>query len=149
MSTDGDPAHDLHSNVVTVRVDNTAPVAELQIDLGAGVDCAEFHKGDTFNGTFRATDAYFGAFSFEILPPGPASGTLPAPPSGTSNHSTGGTLADPGVAAGSYTLDTSGMKTCGYALVLHVTDRTNVDSGRTHHHRQASVGFCVRPVEPG
>lgn len=152
VKVDGNPAHDLHSNVVTVRVDNTPPRAELQIDLGSGVVCAEFHQGDTIGGKFRATDAFFGRYWFEILPPEPAHGNLPVPAGGSSNHYAGGTVPDPGVASSAYTLDTSGtggkpaMDPCGYALVLHVADRTNVDSGRTHHSARDSVGFCVRPV---
>jgi len=52
-----------------------------------------------------------------------------------------------------YTLDTGAnpgppptgpMDACGYALILHVWDRTNVNSGGGNNHSQASVGFCLR-----
>jgi len=103
-----------------------------------------------FTGTFDATDDYFGSFSFEIQPAGPAHGHLPAPASGTSTHF-GGAIGDPGVSGGTYTLTTGvppgppqPMDPCGYALILHVSDRTNVNSGGGSHTNQAAVGFCIR-----
>jgi hypothetical protein len=86
LNTDGNPAHDLHSNVVTVLVDNRAPDATLAIDLGGGVQCADFAPGATFTGTFTCTDTHFRSFQFEIQPSGPpndpAHGVLPSPASG-------------------------------------------------------------------
>ena len=157
LSTDGNPAHDVHSNVVTVLIDNTLPVAGLDIDLGAGVQCADFTSGVTFTGTYTATDVHFGGFQFEIEPSGPpndpAHGVLPAPPAGASTHY-GGAIGDPGVSGATYTLNTAGnppttgpMDDCGYALILHVWDRTNVDSGARNNRNQASVGFCLRAPE--
>jgi hypothetical protein len=150
LSLDGIPAHDVHSNVVTALVDNVGPVATLDIDLGTGVQCADFNTGAVFTGTFDATDDYFGGFSFEIQPSGPAHGILPVPASGTS-VAFGGTIGDPGVSGGTYTLTTGvppgppqPMDPCGYALILHVSDRTNVNSGGGSHTNQAAVGFCIR-----
>ena len=155
LSVDGIPAHDVHSNVVTVLIDNTPPDVSLDIDLGGGVQCADFNPGAVFTGTYDATDDYFGSFSFEIQPSGPPNfpshGVLPAPASGASVHF-GGAIADPGVSGGTYTLNTGvnpgppatgPMDACGYALILHVYDRTNVNSGAGSHHSQASVGFCL------
>jgi hypothetical protein len=150
LSVDGDPAHDVHSNVVTALVDNVDPVATLDIDLGAGVQCADFNTGAVFTGTFDATDEHFGSFSFEIQPSGPAHGVLPVPASGTST-AYGGAIADPGLSGATYTLTTGvppgppqPMDPCGYALILHVSDRTNVNSGGGSHRAQAAVGFCIR-----
>jgi hypothetical protein len=56
----------------------------------------------------------------------------------------GGAIADPGVLAGTYSLNTTGMKPCGYALVLHVHDRTNVNGGVNRNHAKDSVGFCLK-----
>jgi len=65
----------------------------------------------------------------------------------------GGTVSDPGLVNATYTLDTGAnpgppptgpMDACGYALILHVWDRTNVNSGGGNNHSQASVGFCLR-----
>jgi len=154
VSVDGNPANDLHSNVVTALVDNTPPTALLDIDLGAGVDCADFAPGTTFTGHYTATDTYFGAFSFVIRPAGPAHGVLPVPPSGASVF-LGGSIFDPGVSGGTYSVNTGAspgpppvgpMQECGYALTLQVTDRTNVNSGQTNNYNEASVGFCLRQL---
>jgi hypothetical protein len=150
LDVDGNPAHDVHSNVVSALVDNVDPVATLDIDLGAGVQCADFNTGAVFTGTFDATDEHFGSFSFEIQPSGPAHGILPVPASGTSVQY-GGAIGDPGLTAATYTLTTGvppgppqPMDPCGYALILHVSDRTNVNSGGGSHTAQAAVGFCIR-----
>lgn len=143
LDVDGNPAHDLHSNVVTVLVDNTAPDAELSIDVGAGAVCADFHVGDTFTGRYTARDTHFGSFSFAIRPPVPANGVLPTPASGSYPA-----IADPGITNGTYSLNTTGMAACGYSLTIDVFDRTNVNSGRGYHHNEASVGFCLRESTP-
>lgn len=143
LSVDGNPVNDIHGNVVTVHVDNTAPDVDLLINLGGGVECADFDVGATFTGSFKATDTHFHSFSFEIEPAGPASGVLPTPASGLSVFA-GGAILDPGVAAGTYTLDTTGMKPCGYAIILHVYDRSNVNSGTSRNYNKDSVGFCLK-----
>jgi hypothetical protein len=68
---------------------------------------------------------------------------LPAPSSGSSVFA-GGAIADPGVTAGTYSFNTTGMKPCGYALILRVWDRTNVNSGTARNHNKDSVGFCLK-----
>jgi hypothetical protein len=65
------------------------------------------------------------------------------PASGTSVFA-GGAVADPGLPAGTYTLNTAGMKPCGYALVLNVSDRANVNSGTARNYNTDSVGFCLK-----
>lgn len=149
LSTDGNPANDIHTSPVTVRVDNTAPTATLDIALGTGVDCADFDLGDSFSGNFVATDEHFRRFWFSILPPGPANGVLPSPSSGRSVFLPGGTYADPGEPAGTYTVDTMGMNPCGYSLSIWVESRTNVNSGTARHRSLDSVGFCVRQPQEG
>lgn len=156
LSVDGNPAHDIHSNVVTVLVDNKDPDVALDIDLGTGVDCADFTTGTIFTGSYRAVDAHFGRFAFEIQPSRPAHGVLPVPASGRSNHFSDGTIPDPGVPSGTYTLNTGAnpgppatgpMEPCGYSLTLHVWDRTNVNSGVTRNYDKIAVGFCLREPE--
>lgn len=136
----GNPLVDIKSNVVVVEVDNQAPVLTLDFTSLPG-DCAHFGEGAVFTGAFSVTDPHFGGFSFSILPPGPANGVLPTPASGSSVH-LGGAIPDPGVST-TFSLDTNGMDPCGYALVLHASDRTNVNSGQTHNSSQDSVGFCL------
>ncbi|HEY3136051.1 MAG TPA: hypothetical protein VGL29_08485 [Blastocatellia bacterium] len=147
LKVDANPANDLHSNVVTVHVDNVSPTAKLDIDLGVGVECADFNLGAVFTGHYTASDAHFGAFSFVIRPPGPAHGVLPVPPAGSHGVIPAPGLSlipDPGINGGTYTLNTAGMDACGYSLTLQVSDRTNVDSGRANNYNEASVGFCLR-----
>lgn len=147
VSIDGNPAHDAHSNTVVVQIDNLAPVAKLTVDNGADGECADYDKGQTVTGTFVATDANIGSYGFTILPQNPAGGTAAVPRASLGSPALPQvypSLADPGIAAGVYTIDTHPMKPCGYALVLDVWDRTNVDSGRTSNHGSAAIGFCVR-----
>jgi hypothetical protein len=161
LSVDGNPANDVHSNVVTVLIDNTAPVAMLDLSLGAGVQCGDFAPGVIINGQFTATDLHFGGFWFEIEPSGPPNfpshGVLPNPASGNSVHY-GGIYGDPGAINVVYTVNTGRtpatgephvgpMDPCGYAIILHVSDRTNVNSGQTSNTNQASVGFCLKHPE--
>jgi hypothetical protein len=148
----GGTGPDIQGEVVAVHIDNEGPTASLEFTLVAG-DCAHFDEKAVFEGKFTATDEYFGYFRFEILPDGPAAHVLPTPPLGTSEHFIAGGIPDPGVINATFQLDTGGgpppvgapgpMQPCGYALVLHVSDRTNVNSGATHHQIKDSVGFCL------
>ena len=151
VKVDADPANDIHSNAVTVLVDNTGPEAELEIDLGGGVECADFFRGDTFTGTYTASDLHFQSFLFIIRPQGPANGVLPEPASGTRGLPLAPgepPVSDTGITGGTYSLDTTDMAACGYALTIMVSDRTNVNSGQSNHTNEASVGFCVREPQP-
>ena len=140
------PLPDVQSSVVTVVVNNAAPGAVLTPSFG---ECGDVAPGDTISGTFSATATDFGSFSFSILPPGPAMGVLPVPPSGSSNE-LGGAIADPGVSGEAFTIDTTGMEVCGYSLTLNVWDRTNVNSGQGSNYNNASIGFCLQfPGDPG
>jgi hypothetical protein len=142
----GNPLVDIKSNVVTVEVDNEAPVLNLEFTSLAG-DCAHFDEDAVFQGKFSVLDPHFGGFSFQILPNGPAHGVLPTPPSGASIYLAGG-IADPGIVT-TFELNTAGvppspgMDPCGYALVLHASDRTNVNSGAHNNNSSDSIGFCL------
>lgn len=140
------PAVDIESNVVAVHIDNVGPIVSLKFTTLAG-DCAHFDDGAVFQGLFTVQDEHFGGFYFSILPTGPANGVSPDPAQGASIH-LGGAVADPGIVNGTFELDTApakgaGMAPCGYALVLHGYDRTNVNSGASYHHASDSVGFCL------
>jgi hypothetical protein len=41
------------------------------------------------------------------------------------------------------------MDPCGYALILHAWDRTNVNSGGGHNYNVATAGFCIRGAPHG
>ena len=51
-------------------------------------------------------------------------------------------ILDPGIAQ-AFTLNTTGMSPCGYALILDVYDRTIVNGGSTVNWSRASAGFCL------
>ena len=147
LKVDANPANDIHSNVVTVLVDNTPPKADLKINLATAVECADFNVGQTFSGTYRATDLHFHSFGFVIRPQGPAHGVVPDPPAGSRGFiaSPGlSSIIDPGIASGTFNLNTTGMDPCGYSLTIVVSDRTNVNSGQGSFSSEASVGFCLR-----
>jgi hypothetical protein len=157
VRTDANPANDHHSNVVTVLIDNTLPDVQLDISLLGGVTCADFEPGAVFHGMFSATDAHFGSVQFQILPVDHAHGVLPAPASGSSTHY-GGTLSDPGQVSTQYTINTGlvagppaagPMDPCGYALILHAWDRTNVNSGGGNNYKFATAGFCIQGAPHG
>jgi hypothetical protein len=113
-----------------VQLDNTAPEASVHID-SAG-DCGKFGVGVTLDGHFVARDANFGSYSLETLPfAGPV-----LPGSGTTQ-----TAAAPG---DPWSLDTTGMKPCGYDIHLFVADRSIVNSSwGAHNTTPADTGFCL------
>lgn len=137
----GNPAVDIEGAVVAVRIDNEGPDMALSFTTLAG-DCAHFDDGAVFEGLYTVTDQHFGSYSFAIYPPGPANGVLPVPPGGSSVHF-GGTVSDPGLVNAPFKLNTAGMDSCGYALVLRLWDRANVNSGASYHYNEDSIGFCL------
>lgn len=117
---------DLH----LVQLDNTAPVASVDI-ITAGGDCGKFPVGTILGGNFVARDINFGSFSLGTLPFSgpmvPSSGSVQTP-----------------VAGSSWSLNTTGMKSCGYVVELEVADRSIVNSAWGAHNRTpASTGYCL------
>jgi len=111
-----------------IQLDNTAPVASVDITTLGG-DCGKFPVATKLQGNFVALDANFGSFSLCTLPfPGPitpSSGLLPT-------------------SAGTWNLDTAGMKSCGYVVELFVADRSIVNSvWGAHNYASASTGYCL------
>ncbi len=120
---------DMHN----LQLDNTAPVAKVEI--ASGGDCGKFGVGDTLTGTFVATDANFGSFSLYTLPfpsgIAPGVGYSPTPATGST-----------------WSLNTTGMQPCGYAIELEVADLSIVNSAwGAHNWASASQGFCL--LKPG
>lgn len=133
------------SDVVTVKLDNTAPDVAITITSGGG-PCGDFTIGDVISGTYSATDLHFGSLQLSVAPALGGSFTSPAPlPAGPTMPLT---RTYPGVPttgeAGNWSLDTSGMPRCGYTVHLHVWDRTIRDSGFIGHYNSAVVGLCLR-----
>lgn len=122
-------------------------IEDARIHIAAGGDCGKFNAGDILSGAFVARDPYLRGYSLGTAPFGapagqlvPTSGnvqTLPAPAIPTA--------PPPGGLA--WTLDTTGMKSCGYTLHLHVSDRAIINSVPNGHKTNRSVGFCL--LNPG
>lgn len=123
------------SQTIKVKIDNTGPVAVLNLTSGGG-PCADFKVGDQISGTFDATDLHFGSASLSVIP-NPGVFTAPVPMPVYPAHP-GGVSAEP------WTLDTTGMAPCGYVVVLNVWDRTIVDSGGIGFHNSDFKGFCLK-----
>ena len=117
----------------TVRVDNTKP--EADITFTSGTSCNKATPGDTVQGTFKATDQFFGHYSMNTLP---ASLNPPDP-----TH-TPALTTDP-VASGSWQLITDGTwPQCGYVVQLWVYDRSIVDSVPWGSNvGYDDIGFCL------
>lgn len=133
---------------VNIYLDQLAPSASVVITgysrVGSPVQpaesCGKFQVGDVIHGIYSTFDAesHFNSFSLGVLPSGnaisPAGGFYPMP-----SVSTNG-------AAGIWTLDTTGMKPCGYVVQLVVHDRTIVNSSTTNWQNSNSTGFCLDPA---
>jgi hypothetical protein len=161
MDSNGNPAASIAThcvdgsarNIVPIVVDNTRPTVMLTITKamrGAQEilhgDCGKFRPGDVLEGTYVATDAYFGSCGIVLRPPN----VSPYPP--TLPVLVGVTRYDPvtnpggtggGTSTGTWTLDTTGFRPCGYTLTLQAWDRARVNSSSTGHYDEVSVGFCL------
>ncbi|PWB78327.1 MAG: hypothetical protein C3F08_08745 [Candidatus Methylomirabilota bacterium] len=124
-----------------VQTDNTAPSIvtsppTLDIHIESGGDCKDFMVGTVIKGRFVARDSHFGYYSLVTLPAS-MSPNAPVPSSGTSQ-----TAPAPGDA---WSVDTTGMSPCGYAILLEVWDRSIIDSHPgSHNYNRDDVGFCLR-----
>ncbi len=142
-----DPSNVLwYGGVVSVFLDNTAPLADVKITSGGG-NCADFLVGDPISGVYSVTDLHFLSLHLSVTPGLGGEFTAPAPVPASAIHmplvrrypgvSTNGESA-------SWTLDTTGMPRCGYNIWLNAYDRTIVSSGYVGRHGSAVVGFCLR-----
>ena len=135
----------------TIQSDNTGPrrrpavapfepppvTCEIHIDSGG--DCKDFTQGVTIQGRFTARDTYFGHFSLSTLP---SSMSPNAPTTATPTTNETATFAANGDA---WSLNTTGMKPCGYVVLLQVWDRAIVSSQPGSHNANFfDVGFCLR-----
>ena len=94
------------------------------------------------SGTFVARDDYLGSYSLGVEPAVNHPGVgVPSPSSGLVN-----TAPAPGDA---WSLDTTGMKSCGYVIRVVAGDRAIVNSQSVGHHSPDSAGFCLEEPEQG
>jgi len=119
----------------TVTVDNTDPVAEIDMPM----NCAQFEPGDTVTVTGTASDANLSAWSLQY--------------SGGSSHSwntiaTGNTDVIDDVLA---VWDTSDLEPCCYVLRLVVNDQANVNCGSTNNRTvyltTVQIGDCPADLD--
>ncbi|HSW08933.1 hypothetical protein, partial [Aquabacterium sp.] len=123
-----------------IQLDNTAPQADIDITTGTG-NCGKFASGTAIGGTFVARDAHLLSWSIGIKPPGinDPGEAITTPSAGSVNTALTGDA---------WSLDTTGMKGCGYVAEVVVRDRTIVASQGQGWHASASVGFCLEePVD--
>lgn len=132
MNPLGDDSH-------RIQLDNTAPVATIDITSGTG-NCGKFNVGTLIHGTFTATDLHLWRWSIGIKPPGLND------PGEAITTPTGGSTPQAGAA---WSLDTAGMVGCGYIAELVVVDRAIVNSAAQGRHTPASVGFCLEEQAEG
>jgi hypothetical protein len=122
-----------------IQLDNTGPDASITITTGTG-DCGKFPIGTLLSGSFVARDDYLGSYSLGIEPAvNPPGVGVPSPDSGLVN-----TSPAPGDA---WSLDTTGMKSCGYVIRVVAVDRAIVNSQSVGHHSPDSAGFCLEAPE--
>jgi hypothetical protein len=121
-----------------LQLDNTSPEVDIQITSGLG-NCGKFTPGTTISGTFVARDLHFGSYSLGVEPavndPGEA---VVVPSAGTVQ-----TAVSPG---DGWTLDTTGMRACGYIVRVVAGDRTIINSQSVGWPNAKSQGFCL--LEP-
>lgn len=118
-----------------LQLDNTAPDASIEITSGAG-NCGKFTAGSVIEGRFVARDKHLARYALSVSPAvNPAGVGVPVPSSG---------LVNTAIAPGNpWTLDTTGMKPCGYIIRVVAVDRAILNSQSVGHHVPASAGFCL------
>ena len=131
----------LHNhNFVTDVVPGAAldPLLDLDIVILGG-DCHSYAQGNTINGAVRVVDPYFWTWTLDIEPASHVHGAAVSPPCRVYTS-----LADGGDTSASYTIDTSKLDKCGYALILRGSDRTiRSNNGAVTHTAAKAVGFSV------
>jgi hypothetical protein len=121
------------ADVHALQLDNTAPVASIDITSGTG-NCGKFQPPDVISGTFVAQDTYLAGFSIGVEPDVNDPDAVVAPPSGQLNTPP---------APDGWSLSTAGMASCGYVVRVVVSDRAIVNSQGGGHHSSDSAGFCI------
>jgi hypothetical protein len=138
------PADHVVSNIIKVMIDNTAPNAEVYLDVDVtNESCHEFIKDETLyttgiTGKFTATDYHFGGYSLWIEP-----NITNAPTISPTSESYPG-LPSPGTTDKAFTITVNeNTAHCGYVVHLIVWDRTIVNNHGSGNRAGATLGFCL------
>lgn len=121
-------------DVHRIQLHNQVPEMSITITTGTG-NCGKFSSGAVLSGNFVACDPYLSSYSLGVEPqvndPGEA---IPNPSSGNTS------ICSPGA---TWTLNTTGMRPCGYVIRVSATNRAIVNSAYVGLHNSASAGFCL------
>jgi len=133
----------LSSCAVPFAVDKKAPSVNIDITSGTG-NCGKFKVGDLIQGTFSMNDAHPLSLRLSVTPGASAAGAAPTVDGsgGLSSLQYPATLSGTGE-SGTWSLDTKGMKPCGYNIWIHGVDRTIVNSSAIGHRANDPEGFCL------
>lgn len=131
----GVPGFDIHQ----LRLHNAAPAVSINIDVLAG-NCGKFDVGTLLAGDFVATDSDGTAdyLAHYVLYTEPF-----AAPAGALSPTLGYVATAPPPGNG-WTLDTTGMKPCGYTLTVQAWTRAISDSSPDYASAADSTGFCLQ-----
>lgn len=131
------------SGAVPFMVDKSSPNVGVDITSGTG-NCGKFKVGDSIQGTFFMNDAHPHSLSLQVTPAAAANGAKPTidGSGGLSSLSYPLTLSGTGT-SGTWTLDTNGMKPCGYNIRIVGVDRTIIRSSYIGHRGGDIEGFCL------
>jgi len=120
-----------------IQLANSGPNAFIKITSGPG-SCGKFKVGNLLSGDYvaRHENGYLSSYSVYVEPAvNPPGVGIPIPSSGLVN-----TALAPGNA---WSLDTTGMKPCGYIIKVAVVDRAIVNSQSVGLWAGWSDGFCL------
>ncbi|MDX9759952.1 MAG: hypothetical protein RBU27_12405 [Bacteroidota bacterium] len=118
-----------------IQLDNTWPTVAITITTGTG-HCGKFTEGTLLQGDVVATDKNLARYALTVEP------AINTPPVGVPAPS-GGTINTATAPGDTWSLDTTGMKPCGYLIRVVAVDRVIVNSQSVGHHASASAGFCL------
>ncbi len=134
-----------HTEII-LGVPTTVLRPQVSLGLTSIVDCADLTVGQKLTGSYSVVDNFFGSLSIALVPitiggiAAPENAVVVTPVVGAASYNGTNTHGS----NGTFTLDTTGMKPCGYTIELVAVDRAIVDSHCFSHWNRIGVGFCLR-----
>jgi len=134
-----------HTEII-LGIPTTVFRPQVSLGLTSFVDCADLTVGQPLKGSYSVVDNFFGSLSIALVPmtiggvPAPENAVVVTPVVGAASYDGTNTHGS----SGTFTLDTTGMKPCGYTIELVAVDRAIVDSHCFSHWNRIGVGFCLR-----